>query len=129
MAESKLSNKKIIVDVFTDWCVWCKKMDKTTYDDKKVVSYLNEKYLAVKLDAESNSELTFEGVKYSEQQFSHGLGITGYPSTIFIDENGKVITVVPGYIQPNEFLNIIKYIGEDTYKTKSYEEFLKKSGS
>ena len=44
--------KKILVDVYTDWCGWCKVMDRGTFRDEKVVAYVNEHYYAVKFDAE-----------------------------------------------------------------------------
>ena len=52
VAKNKLEPKKIFVDVYTDWCGWCKKMDAGTFNNPVVAKYLNEKYYNVKLDAE-----------------------------------------------------------------------------
>jgi|WetSurMetagenome_2_1015567.scaffolds.fasta_scaffold160134_2 thioredoxin-related protein len=126
MEKNKSSKKKIVIDVYTNWCGWCKKMDYSTYRDSEVIKYLEEKYIAVKLNAESDSKLMYEGVKYSEQEFSGKLGITGYPATVFFNENCKLITIVPGYLQPKQFLIIAKYIAEDAYKTQSFDDYIKK---
>lgn len=122
---SKKSSKKMVVDVYTDWCGWCKKMDSGTYGEKKVSEYINKEYVAVKLNAESRNKVSFMGEALSEQELSMGFGITGYPATIFLDENQKPITVLPGYVDAQEFLHILKYINEDIYKSKKYEEYRK----
>lgn len=121
----KSGQKKMVMDVYTDWCGWCKKMDKATYSDASVVKYIGSNFVAVKLNAESPNTFEFKGQKYSEQQFAQALGVTGYPATVFFDEKGEPITVVPGYIEGKEFLKILKYFEEDAYKTKSFEEFSK----
>ena len=48
MAEAKKSNKKLLVDVYTDWCGWCKKMDASTYGNAEVAAYLNQQYYKFK---------------------------------------------------------------------------------
>src|SRR6187397_3084056 len=54
---SKKQPRKIVVDVYTDWCGWCKKMDKSTFADAKTAAYVNKHYYAVKLDAETKEEI------------------------------------------------------------------------
>jgi len=117
--------KKIIMDVYTDWCVWCKKMDNATYSNLNVVSYLRDNYIAIKLDAESKKKISYQGKELTEQEFSRAVGVTGYPATVFFDNAANLITVVPGYIESKDFLNIITFLGEDIYKSKSYEDYLK----
>ena len=53
--------KKIFVDVYTDWCGWCKVMDKKTFTDPKVAAYLKEHFYSVKLDAEDKEPINFRG--------------------------------------------------------------------
>jgi len=125
MKKSIELKKKIIMDVYTDWCGWCKKMDKATYSDNQVISYLNENYIPVKLDAESKKKINYQGKEYTEQQLSMAVGVTGYPATVFFDSETNLITVVPGYIESKDFLNIIKFLGDDIYKTKSFEDYVK----
>ena len=59
-------------------------------------------------------------------QLAQGFGVTGYPTTIFLEPNGDAITSISGYIRANEFINIIKFVGGDHYKNMKWEEYLKK---
>lgn len=128
VALAKQENKKLLIDVYTDWCGWCKKMDKEVYANEQIKILLGKNFVVVKLNAESKKELTYNGNKVSEMQFARGAGVTGYPTTIFIDSDAKPITLLPGYVEIKEFAKILTYIGDDHYKTTSYENFLLKSG-
>src|SRR5690606_17854894 len=63
-AKSQKEPRKIIVDIYTDWCGWCKVMDKQTFTNKEVISYINEHFYAVKFDAEQR-----QPVKLGAEQF------------------------------------------------------------
>jgi thioredoxin-related protein len=122
--EAQKTHKKMLVDVYTDWCVWCKRMDANTYTDKKLASYLNSHYILVKLDAESPRTHTFMGKQYTEQQLAGAFGVTGYPSTLFLKAEGDLITVYPGYADAQRFQNVVAFIAEDHYLTTSFDDFV-----
>ena len=125
MAEAKKSGRKVMIDVYTSWCGWCKKMDKDTYSDATVADYLNKKYVAIKLDAESSNSLLYQGKPYTERELAEAFGVNGYPSIIFLNETGEPITVYPGYADAGKFKTVLSYIGEDHYKTTKFEEYTK----
>ena len=125
MAEARRTGKKVMIDVYTDWCGWCKRMDKDTYADNGVADYLNKKYVSIKLDAESASALTYRGQSYTEQELAAAFGISGYPSVIFLGHDGEPITVYPGYADANSFKVVLSYIAEDHYKTTTFEDYAK----
>lgn len=129
MDQSAKENKKILVDVYTDWCGWCKKMDKEVYTDAKVVALLNEKFVVVKLNAESSSKLSYNGKEFTEQEFARALGIDGYPTTVFFEPDSKPITRIPGYVEAKTLAKVLSYIGDNHYKTISYQDFLLKQGN
>jgi thioredoxin-related protein len=118
-------NKKIVLDVYTDWCGWCKRMDKDTYADSAVAAYMAEHYVASKMNPEKAGELTFDNRKFTQAEFGAALEIRGYPATAFFNEQGELLTVVGGYLGPKDFLKVLKFFGEDAYKTQSWEEFAK----
>jgi thioredoxin-related protein len=119
------SNKKILVDVYTHWCSWCKKMDSEVYTNKGVTRILREHFILVKLDAESNSPLTYQGKNLTEAEFAQNFGVTGYPTTLFFDPDANAITTLPGYAPPERFATILDFIGENYYKSVSFQEYVK----
>lgn len=121
---AKKEPKKIFIDVYTDWCGWCKKMDKTTLRDPKITEYLNQKYYAVKLNAESEKTVTFQGKQMTEKQLAREVfKISGYPSNVYLEPNQKIIQPVPGYMDVTTLDKILHYIGEDHYKNTSWEQY------
>ena len=119
----------VLVDVYTDWCGWCKKMDRDVYADSKVQAVLGEYFVTAKLDAEAATEHAFQGRTASEREIAKAYGITGYPATVFLTDAGEPITVVPGYIPKETFLQILEYIHKRLYETQSWEDFLKSKQS
>jgi thioredoxin-related protein len=121
------TNKKILVDVYTDWCSWCKKMDSDVYTDKEVIGALNASFVLVKLNAESDKTVNYKGKALTERQFAGTVGVTGYPSTLFFESSGKPITLLPGFVPAPKFLPILRYIGENHYQSVSFEDYLAKT--
>ena len=124
IALSKTKKKKVFIDVYTDWCGWCKVMDKKTFSDPKIAEYINKNYYAVKLDAESQTELLYKGQKISESQLAGQVfKVTGYPTTLYLDENFDLLSPMSGYLELPMFTKIIKYYGDDHYKKESWDDF------
>ncbi len=124
--EAKKANKKVLLDVYTDWCKWCKKLDAEVYNEAGVAAYLQKKYVTVKVNAESDDTVTFQGKKMTGPQLAQAFGVTGYPTIIFLDSDSKPIDKLGGFVDASKFLPIIRFIGEDAYKTMSWEDFQKK---
>ena len=64
-ASTEASPKKLFIDVYTDWCGWCKKMDKDTFQNAEVAAYMSENFYMVKLDAEQKEPIEFKGKTYN----------------------------------------------------------------
>jgi thioredoxin-related protein len=126
---AKTEHKKVLVDVYTDWCTWCKKMDREVYTNEQVAKALKASYVVVKLNAESSKQLTYNGNSFTETQLARAMGVTGYPTTLFLDSDAKPITKVAGFIPGKDFVNIVRFIGEDYYKTTTYQDYLSKQGT
>ncbi|NDK55443.1 thioredoxin family protein [Pontibacter fetidus] len=134
-AEAKIKKqpRKILIDVYTDWCGWCKKMDQTTFSDPEVAAYINKHYYAVKLDAEGKKPITVKGHTYTfkPEYKSHELALAllngqmSYPSTVYLDEEMKMLTPVAGYLDKKAFTKIIRYFGENHHKTMTWQEYEK----
>jgi len=128
--------RKILIDVYTEWCGWCKKMDKTTFEDPKVVEFINTHFYAVKLDAEQKEPITLGGKTYEfvgegrrgYNQIAYELLQTrmSYPTTVFLDEGMNMIQPVAGYLEAADMLPILEYLATDAYKNTPWEDWLKK---
>jgi thioredoxin-related protein len=124
-AEARQAHKKIMIDVYTDWCGWCKRLDKDTYGNDTVARYLGDRYVIIKLNAESTTKVEFEGTAYTEATLAQAFGVSGYPTIIFFDSNGEPLDKIASYVAPDQFLPILKYFGEDAYKTMKWAEYSK----
>jgi len=132
-ASTEAEPKKMFIDVYTDWCGWCKKMDKDTFQDSEVAAYMTENFYMVKLDAEQKEPIEFGGKTYtfvaSGRRGYHQLaaallqGKLSYPTVVFLDENLKMLSPVPGYQKPDAFLKIARYFGENIYRDTSWEAY------
>jgi uncharacterized protein YyaL (SSP411 family) len=124
--------KPILVDVYTSWCGWCKVMDRETYSKDDVAAYINEKYYAVKLDAESKESFEWNGKKYEykPENKSNELAVyllygqMSFPTTVFLSAIDAQPAPLAGYLKPNEIEAPLKFFGDGIYKTKNYPEFM-----
>ncbi|MCH7400348.1 thioredoxin family protein [Belliella kenyensis] len=99
------SPKMILVDVYTDWCGWCKKMDKETFTNSEVIAYVNENFYPVKLHAEkTDRKFSFKGKEYTEASMAKTMRVTSFPNFVVMDATMENITQLPGYREPKPFI-------------------------
>src|SRR6056297_165046 len=125
--------RKIFIDIYTDWCGWCKKMDANTFSHPTIAKILNEHYYAVKFDAESRDTIVFAGQQFINKGNSarspHQLAIAllqgkmSYRSVAYMNENNQRLTAVTGYYTPERLEPILRFFADDAFKSKSFEEF------
>lgn len=134
-AAAREEPRMVIIDVYTDWCGWCKRMDKNTFQNPGLAKFVNQHFYAVKLDGEEKDSLTFRGktfgfVKqgrrgYNELPAALMNGRMSYPTIVYLDENLDVIQPVPGYQDPKSFEQIITYLAGGHYKTQPFDQYKK----
>ncbi|WP_308992920.1 thioredoxin fold domain-containing protein [Mariniflexile litorale] len=132
----KKTPKKIMMDVYTNWCGPCKMLDKNTFQNPDVVKYVNANYYAVKFNAEGNDNITYKGKTYSNpgykpemasrrnanHELSHYLQIQAYPTIVFMDEKGDVIAPIKGYQTPPQLELYLKMFKVDEHKNLDTQE-------
>jgi len=133
---TKETPKKIFVDVYTDWCGWCKRMEANTFSHPYIIDYINENFYAVKLNAEQAEPIVFRGVEYvnenpggrrSTHNFAMALlqGRMSYPSVAFFDEELNLITAIPGYRDPKAFEPLLVFFYKDIFMDQpNLDEFI-----
>ncbi|MDR0728815.1 MAG: DUF255 domain-containing protein [Prevotellaceae bacterium] len=125
--------KKIFIDVYTDWCGWCKVMDRNTFTDPRVAAYLTAHFYPVKFNAEQKTPVTFGDKtfnfvsEYRANELAVALlqGRMSYPTTVYMNASGQLLSVVPGYQQADGILQILVFFAEDYYTKLSWEDFSK----
>ncbi|OYU94720.1 MAG: hypothetical protein CFE21_13595 [Bacteroidetes bacterium B1(2017)] len=108
---AKKKNKIMLVDVYTDWCGWCKRMDKDAYSKANIISAVNADFIAVKFNPEIQGvTYTFEGKSYTGEQLAGVISnyqINGYPTTIFIYPKAKKSELMAGYRNAEQLAPIL----------------------
>ena len=133
LSQTDAQPKKIFVDVYTDWCGWCKKMDKNTFQNPEVSKYMQDNFYMVKMNAEGKDPIEYQGKTFkfvpSGRRGYHELaaallqGRMSYPTVVFLDEQLNMLSPVPGYQQVEPFMQIAKYFGENIYKDKDWQSY------
>jgi thioredoxin-related protein len=133
MELSKKNPKKIFIDMYTDWCGWCKKMDAETFNNPAISKYLTDNFYLVKFDAETRDTITFKDKQYVNKSTGnrppHELAVEllggkmSYPTIVYLDENLNPLSAVPGYMTPSDIEPVLIFFSRDIYKVAPFNEF------
>ena len=98
MTLSKIEKKKVFLHFYADWCGFCRKMAKDTFQDSTVIAYLNENFMPIMVNTDR------------EPETAGNYGVSGLPTTVFLTVMGEPIFSVPGYIPPDSLMPMLKEI-------------------
>jgi thioredoxin-related protein len=115
---NKEEKKFIFIDLYTDWCGWCKRMDQSTFLDTSVATYMNEHFYAVKMNAESKEAIAYKEVLYgyktygnkgyNELAYSLLGGQMSFPSFVVLSKKEVKLGTIVGFKQPFELISALK---------------------
>ncbi|WP_435264214.1 thioredoxin family protein [Tenacibaculum sp. nBUS_03] len=115
--------KKVFISFYTNWCTYCKKMNKVAFKNQEVVTLLNSEYYAVKMDAESEKNITFESEEYINEEIGknrkpiHQIPLLlasrknrtfSLPAIVILNKTFKITQRHFEYLSPKKILKILK---------------------
>lgn len=100
-AEAKQTGKLVLLDLTAEWCVFCKKMDETTYRDDQVIETINEHFIPVRAADETHPQLATRYARY------------GRPLTVVFAYDGSEVIARPGYLQPQWMVWFLEAVAAD----------------
>ncbi len=121
------ANKKYgFIDVYTDWCGYCKLLEAQTLKAKPVMAELKKNFVAIKLNAESEEVVTYKGKKITQRELSAMWGVEGFPTMLFLNHKGEIIGSFASFAEADLMVNLLRYISSGAREKKTtFEDFLK----
>ncbi len=122
-AQARESGKKLLIDVYAVWCGYCRQMDNEVYPDPVVAGVIDRYFVRVRLNAESDKVVWFNGEQYTEAELAASFGVRSFPTTVFVASDGSPIGMQPGFMDVPQFSRMLRYVGSDAYKSVPYERY------
>lgn len=129
--------KVVMVDVYTNWCAWCKRLE-ANLGIGYIANFVNLHFYPVKFDAESHEAITFKGYKFGNvptgdgkrgiHQLAYSLldGEMGYPTVVFLNEDLNIMQRIRSSMDEKTLYTVLNYMVSDDYGVTAYPDFEKK---
>ncbi len=124
------TERPVVIDFYTSWCRWCKVMDRQTFSDPKIASYLSSHFVSIRVNAERQSgALEYAGRTYTPAGLARAFRLRGYPSLAYLDKDGKLIFVDPGFKKPKQLMTVLEYVTSGCWeKNVTLADFARSGG-
>jgi thioredoxin-related protein len=99
---ARTTNKPVFVNVYADWCGYCRKMDQTTFRDAGVVSRLNTQFVPARLNGESSKKVSLGKGTMTESEWAMRQGVEGFPALVVLDPKGRTLLLYPGFLEASQ---------------------------
>ncbi|MDH7498957.1 MAG: thioredoxin fold domain-containing protein [candidate division NC10 bacterium] len=123
MREARESHRPVLLHFYTDWCPWCKKMERDTFSHPQIQEALNQGFVSIRINPESKEKIRVEGREVKAADLARKFEVRGFPTTIFLESDGSPIGPVPGYIDSDSMRKILAYVQEKAYQKMTFDEY------
>lgn len=117
------NNKKVLINVYADWCPYCERMHENTYTNESVIAAIDDNFYLVMINIESENLVNYLGNEMSEIEFAQSLNSNSLPTTFFMNREGALLGMQPGLVPAETFYKLLNFVGTDAYLSTSFEEF------
>lgn len=117
------NNKKVLIDVYAEWCPYCEKMHNEVYTEPDVIDTVNEYYYLVKINIESEEPVNYLGRQMTERDFSSFLNSSSLPTTFFMKPDGDLLGMQPGLLPADVFEDLLHFVGSNAFESSTFDEF------
>ena len=124
VAAARADSSLLLVHLYAKWCGWCVRLDRDVYSDDGVQEYLDEHFAVTRVDIESAEEVAFFGRQVPMREIASAFQVTGTPSTVFFDADGRYLTKLPGFAPAEDFYLVLRYVNERGYETMPFPDWV-----
>ena len=124
--DASAKKKYGFVSVYTDWCGYCRKLERETLRAKAVTEELGRHFVSMKLNAESDEMVTWKGKSMTKRDLASLWGVEGFPTMLLLNSKGEIIGSFPSYAEADLMIKLLTYISSGARERKvSFEDYLK----
>ncbi len=127
MKQATQEKKFVFIQFYAAWCPYCRKMDAVTLQDPKVQKSLARWFVPIRVEDKSTRAVIYEGKQIKEEDLFPLYRASSFPSLVFLEPDGTRLTLIPGYLGPVEFNQMLEFVGTGSYKKMTYEAYIKQS--
>lgn len=124
--KATVKNKKVLLTVYADNCSQSKQLRENVFPDTEVAEVMDRYFCSVRINADSKDSLVFNGVSQTKQEIAGKLGVTSYPTIVFLNSDGEKIIITSGFMKAETFANVLSFVGSDAYLTTEFDQFVDK---
>ena len=110
--------------MYAAWCPYCQRMHSDVYTTDEVKSAISDHFIWVQINVESENKVDYHGNEMTEAEFARALDNQNVPTTYFLNDEGAIIGVQPGYLDVEVFSNLLRFVGSDAYLNQSFDDYL-----
>jgi uncharacterized protein YyaL (SSP411 family) len=97
-ANARRLNRWVVADIYTNWCGWCKRMERETFEDPTVEEMLSQSFVCIRVNAED---------KGLGERLAKDCQVTGFPTIVIFDPEGKPKARHTGYLTASQFMKVM----------------------